>query len=161
MKALMLILLGLLSVSAVAADIKLTNGLIYRNARLYDVTPKGQVYLWVAGLGAKPVFYGELPPDVKAEVLALIATRKKDEERGREEAAKAAESAAKLRRERVGTAKTFVIQTKMGKTYEGVVSWQLEAEGTVQFYHTGGMARHKLDDLIGTSRELVSKPPAK
>jgi hypothetical protein len=156
-KALFLLSLLIAADFVKAADISLNDGTTYKNARIWDVTPTGRVLLWSKATGSLAVFYNDLTKEGKREVKAYFAAIEEQKVNERAAAAKSAATADKLRKERIGTAKTYVIQTVWGRTYESVLDWEIEPSGIVRFNHAGGVARHKLEDLISSSRDLVTK----
>lgn len=157
MRSLLLILVLGLAFSAMAGDLRLRDGSVFRNTKI--VERKGdKVDLFVAGFGLQSVPFAQLMPEDQKAVLAqekAAAEAAAAEAAKREANRKAAEAAVAARMEGV---KTIALKTKKGKTFEGITSWEWEKNNRgVKINYPGGIAHLMVDDLDDASQKLLKE----
>ena len=161
MKRCVFCLLVGISISALADDLKLRNGTIYRNTKILR-SDGTVVELFIAGFGVKKVNFSQLLPEDQAKVTAQAkadAEAAAAEARQREINRK--ESEAKIAARMAGV-KVIVLKSKKGKTYEGITSWEWEKNNAgVKINYPGGIAHLMVDDLDDASQKLLRETPPK
>lgn len=161
MKRCVFCLLVGISISALADDLKLRNGTIYRNTKILR-SDGNVVELFIAGFGVKKVNFSQLLPEDQAKVTAQAkadAEAAAAEARQREINRK--ESEAKIAARMAGV-KVIALKSKKGKTYEGITSWEWEKNNAgVKINYPGGIAHLMVDDLDDASQKLLRETPPK